>query len=172
MFPFPIAKAGRSPAGGLGAAAFALLLSGPLAPAAAQPPSRQPVPALSFRYAETTGDSSRPALQVRVEIAPGWHINSDAPLDEFLVPTAVQAEAEGVEFGPPRFPPPERVHSAAAGGDMLLLSGAFDVALPVLKRPAPGKKREAAWPRTKVTLRYQACDHATCFPPKEVSVER
>jgi hypothetical protein len=108
-----------------------------------------------------------------VEIAPGWHINSDAPLDEFLVPTRVDAKGEGREFGKPRYPRPERVHSEAMGGDMLLFSGAFDVDVPVVRRIAPrnpGVARDST--RTRVTLRYQACDQATCFPPKEVSVER
>jgi hypothetical protein len=109
---------------------------------------------------------------VHVEIAPGWHINSDAPLDEFLVPAKVEAKAEGWEFDKPRFPKPERVHSDAMGGDMLLFSGAFDVEVPA--HPAAQRNRAGAQdpPRTRVTLRYQACDHATCFPPREVSVER
>jgi hypothetical protein len=106
-----------------------------------------------------------------VEIAPGWHINSDAPLDEFLVPTQVEAKAEGWEPAKPRFPKPERVRSQAMGGDMLLFSGAFDVQVPMLRKTtAPAGAQDP--PRTRVTLRYQACDHATCFPPKEVSVER
>jgi hypothetical protein len=141
----------------------------------AQGPSRQPIPDLSFRYAKPardTGTSSR-ALIVHVEVAPGWHINSDAPLDEFLVPTKVEAKAVGWEFGRPRYPKPERTHSDAMGGDMLLFSGAFDVE--VSGRPASAARNPAAAqdpPRTRVTLRYQACDHATCYPPKEVTVER
>jgi len=113
------------------------------------------------------------ALVVHVEIAPGWHINSNAPLDEFLVPTTIAAGAEGVEFGKPKFPPPEKAHSDAMGGDMLLYSGTFEAEVPVLRKTAPKPGAGAqAWPRTRVTLKYQACDHATCYAPKEVSVER
>ncbi len=145
-----------------------------LAPLGAQAQTRQPLPVVSFRYEKPARDSSQHALTliVHVEIAPGWHINSDAPLDDFLVPTQVEAKAEGVAFGKPAYPQPERVHSEAMGGDMLLYSGAFDVAVPALRKTAPSKPDGAQDPpRTRVTLKYQACDHATCFPPKEVSVE-
>jgi len=108
---------------------------------------------------------------VHVEIAPGWHINSDAPLDEFLVPTSVEAKAEGCEFGKPGYPRPERVHSDAMGGDVLLFSGAFDVVLPFLKKPSSRNADGPGGPRTIVTLKYQACDQATCYPPKEISSE-
>lgn len=140
----------------------------------AQVPSRQPAPDISIRYEKPSDSaSSVGALIIHVEIASGWHINSNAPLDEFLVPTTVAARAEGVDFGTPKFPPPERVHSDAMGGDMLLFSGAFDVDVPVLRKTAPKHASGAqAWPRTRVTLKYQACDHATCYAPKEVSVER
>jgi hypothetical protein len=170
------------------ASLFAPLLSGALllgplcVPAPAQTRSSQPVPAVTFRYVAVPRDSGPAAriLRVHVEIAPGWHINSDAPLDELLVPTTLEAKADGAEFGKPRFPPPERVHSDVMGGDMLLLSGAFEVDLPVLRKagasgkpPAPAAQSGAQDPpRTRVTLRYQSCDHATCYPPKEVVVER
>lgn len=157
----------------LGAAVTSLLCV--LAPGRAQTPSRQPIPTVSFRYGKPSADSGARArtLIVHVEIAPGWHINSDAPLDEFLVPTKVEAKAEGWEPGKPRFPKPERVHSDAMGGDMLLFSGAFDVDVPMLRRTTPPSAAGPEEPpHTRVTLRYQACDHATCFPPKEVSVER
>jgi DsbC/DsbD-like thiol-disulfide interchange protein len=156
----------------LGVAATSLM--GSFVPVRAQLQSHQPIPTVSFRYEIPSRDSGAPALMliVHVEIAPGWHINSDAPLDEFLVPTRVDAKEEGREFGTPRYPRPERVHSAAMGGDMLLFSGAFDVNLPVLLKTASGKAGDSQnLPRTRVTLKYQACDQATCFPPKEVSVE-
>ena len=170
----------RRPAGGgwFPALILLILLSGLGTRSGAQPPSRQPVPGLSFRYAETPRDSGRQSLIVRVEIAPGWHINSDAPLDEFLVPTRVEIEAEGAEWGRPRFPPPERVHSDAAGGDMLLFSGTFEIEVPARRKPAKAAPKEVPKAkggpeaRTKVTLHYQACDHATCYPPKAVTVER
>jgi hypothetical protein len=150
------------------------MLGGLAAPASAQTSSPQPAPAVTFRYLDAPGDSGKPnrVLRVRVEIAPGWHINSNAPLDEFLVPTTVKAQAEGMGFGMPRFPAPERVRSEAMGGDMLLFSGAFDIVIPAVGGPGGFPKPAQPPPRTRVTLRYQACDHSTCYPPKETTVER
>ena len=156
----------------LGAAATSLLFI--FVPIRAQAPSHQPIPTVTFRYEKPAHDSGSAdwALVVHVEIAPGWHINSDAPLDEFLVPTRVEAKADGWEIGKPRYPHSERVHSDALGGDMLLFSGAFDVELRVHRKTVPRSAGGAQdLPRTRVTLKYQACDQATCFPPKEVSVE-
>jgi hypothetical protein len=140
---------------------------------AAQTSPAQPAPEVTFRYAGASRDSgAAQVLRVHVEIAPGWHINSDAPLDEFLVPTTVEARAEGLKFGKPRFPVAERVHSEAFGGDVLLFSGAIEIEIPASGMPAAALKTAPAPPRTRVTLRYQACDHATCYPPKETTVER
>lgn len=152
---------------------IALTLGALWMPYAVPASSSQPAPAVTFRYAEAARDSGAAAhvLRVHVEIAPGWHINSDAPLDEFLVPTTVEAKAEGIVFGKPRFPRPERVHSEAFGSEVLLLSGAFDIEIPAGGMPAAAGKGSVKVPRTSVTLRYQACDHATCYAPKETTVE-
>jgi hypothetical protein len=163
------------------------LLGGLAAPAPAQTGSSpmrssQPAPAVTFRYLDVRGDSGTHSrsLRVHIEIAPGWHINSDSPLDEFLVPTTVEARADGLRFGKPRFPAPERVHNEALGGEMLLFSGSFEIEIPVDPAPAsasktvprPAPKAAASPSRTRVTLRYQSCDHATCYPPGETTVER
>lgn len=144
--------------------------------ARAQAPKTLPPPELSFRYEQVlpaTAFAPR-GLVVHVAVPAGWHINADTTLDEFLVPTRLEIASEGpVEFGKPKFPAPERVHSDAAGGDMLLLSGAFDIEVPVRRKPSKGPvAKDSPKPPTKVTLHYQACDHATCFPPKAVTVER
>ncbi len=153
--------------------AIAFTLGALWMPHPARASSSQPAPAVTFRYAEAARDSGDEGhvLRVHVEIAPGWHINSDAPLDEFLVPTTVEAKAEGTVFGKPRFPRPERVRSEAFGSEVLLFSGAFDVEIPVVARAASAPKRTFTPPRTRVALRYQACDHATCYAPKEIAVE-
>lgn len=143
----------------VGLAAFLLICPGH----AQAPASRQPVPRLSFAYAKEGG---KDFLAVEVELAPGWHINSTKPLDEFLVPTSLQAEAAGFELGEQHWPKADSVHSPAAGGYMSLYSGKFKVRV-----DAKRGKEKAAPGKTKVTLHYQSCDNATCFPPKSVTVE-
>jgi hypothetical protein len=157
------------------AALAALAFFAPLA-ANAQAGSAHTPPKLSFAYlapaahpgqpkSKASGDSL--TLNVRIEIAEGWHINSDAPLDEFLVPTRLEIKSEGAEFGKPRYPRPEILHNPVMG-DLSLFSGAFDVKVPAQR---VGKPSGGA-PRTSVTLHYQSCNNSMCLPPKSVTVEQ
>jgi hypothetical protein len=149
-----------------------------LAPArgGAQTPSAQPVPKLSFAYlappAHPAQSKSKAApdsltLDIHVELADGWHINSEAPLDSFLVPTSLEIHSDGIEFGKPRYPQPMIQHNAVMG-DLSLFTGAFDVQVPGRRV----KQAAAATGRTKVTLHYQSCNNTMCLPPKSITVEQ
>ncbi|HKP94845.1 MAG TPA: protein-disulfide reductase DsbD domain-containing protein [Fibrobacteria bacterium] len=148
--------------------------------AQAQTPSKQPVPKVSFQYLDAppqAGSGKTPAassqLVVHVELQEGWHINSEAPLDSFLVPTTLDIKAEGLAFGKPVYPKPVLQHSDVMGGDLSLYTGAFDVRVPCAPGdPARKPPAGAARPRTRVTLNYQACNNNMCLPPKSVTVEQ
>ena len=149
--------------------------------AGAQTPSKAPAPKVSFRYLDQAPGAAGKTdaalkLIVHVELAEGWHINSQAPLDSFLVPTTVAAEAEGWEFGKPDYPKPLLQHSEVMGGDLSLFTGAFDVVLSCKPEPAakaaPKTKTGAAPARTRVTLNYQSCNNNMCLPPKSITVEQ
>ena len=141
----------------------------------AQSPSKAPVPKVSFRYQDSTGKAAGTTplkLIVHVEVAEGWHINSQAPLDSFLVPTTVSAEAQGWEFGKPEYPKADLQHSEVMGGDLSLFTGAFDIPF-ACKPMGKGKPKPGTLPaRTKVTLNYQSCNNNMCLPPKSVTVEQ
>jgi hypothetical protein len=156
------------------AALAALALLAPLV-AHAQAAPGHPAPRLSFVYLAPPAHAGQPkskasgdslTLNVRIEVAEGWHINSDAPLDEFLVPTRLEIKSEGAEFGKPRYPRPEIQHNAVMG-DLSLFSGAFDVQVPAKRMGKPS----ADAPRTSVTLHYQSCNNSMCLPPKSITVE-
>lgn len=134
--------------------------------------SRQPIPKVTVGLFKANGqdkatlDGRTGILRVEIELAPGWHINSIKPLDDFLVPTSLAAESGSYQFGPQRWPRPDSVLSQAMSGYMSLYSGKFVVDMDI----APRKPQVASGP-TRVTLHYQACDNSTCYPPKSVSVE-
>ena len=47
-------------------------------------------------------------ILIQLEIANGWHINSNQPLEDFLIPTEITFdEYEGVAFGKVRYEEPE-----------------------------------------------------------------
>jgi len=166
-------------------ARFSLIAIGALAlfPARpyAQTASVLAVPKLSFSYlappahpaqARAKAGQDSLTLNVHVELAEGWHINSEAPLDSFLVPTTLDLKAEGLEFGKPRYPQPMIQHNSVMG-DLSLFTGAFDVQVPAKRTRKPVPAAAAAAPiRTRVTLNYQSCNNSMCLPPKSITVEQ
>ncbi|MDB5048002.1 MAG: putative rane protein [Fibrobacteres bacterium] len=142
-----------------------------------QAPSKAPIPKLSFHYQDKpaanpakAADAGLPKLVVHVELQEGWHINSQAPLDSFLVPTTLDVTADGLEFGKPEYPKPVLQHSEVMGGDLSLFTGAFDVQVPFTAKAAASKA--APRPRTRVTLNYQSCNNNMCLPPKSITLEQ
>jgi thiol:disulfide interchange protein DsbD len=107
-------------------------------------------------------------LAVVVDIAPGWHINSHNPLDEFLVPSEVVFdEKEGITFGEVIYPEPILQKLAFSENDLSVYEGrivfgmraALDSGFPLGAAILSGR------------LLYQACSDQSCLPPAEVSFE-
>lgn len=132
------------------------------------------VPTVTWRVdpKEIKGDSA--VVRVRAVIPRGWHIQSNAPLDEFLIPTELKASGEGVRFGKAVFPRPLLKDFPALGGKVALFEDTVDIA--VTARGAKGKPDAkaltAALENSKIGLRYQACNDSQCLPPKEVAAKR
>ena len=144
--------------------------------------STAPVPALSLSWAPPAGSGDTLVLTARVLLPKGWYINSNTPLDSFLVATRAEASAPGLKFGPPRYPAPVVEYSQAMAGNMSLFKGDFVVGFPAFKAEAKaqaargsaaGKQEKQPISRVpfpaKVVLHYQSCDGTTCWPPKSVT---
>jgi hypothetical protein len=108
------------------------------------------------------GKSTVVALHFRV--APGLHINSHNPKDEFLVPTTFSIpDGAGVKLDGAAYP---------AGAEMTLpldpqtklsvYTGDFTLQARITA--APGDHLVEA------KLRFQACDNRACMPPKTIPV--
>ena len=110
------------------------------------------------------GDTTK--LIVHVSLPDGWHIQSNAPLDSFLIPTTVHATGQGLVFGTAVFPKPILKDYPALGGKVALFEGEFDITVPIKRSNA--KIKSAALKSVKVKLGYQACNDTQCLPPKEV----
>lgn len=150
------------PARRVAAALVLLLLALPAAAQLGAPPE-----VLSLRLAAdaekiVAGGSFRVA--VVATIAPGWHVNSNAPLEDYLIPTeAAIGPVEGLTFGPPSYPAhreaklpfSDKPLALYDGQTVIVFEGKADAAL------APG-------PRTlRATLDYQPCNDAQCLAPNQ-----
>jgi hypothetical protein len=108
------------------------------------------------------GKSTKVALHFRV--APGLHINSHNPKDEFLIPTTFSIpDGTEVKLDGASYP---------AGAEMTLpldpntklsvYTGDFTLQVRVTATPGDHL--------VEAKLRYQACDNHACMPPKTIAV--
>ena len=112
------------------------------------------------------GAQTKVTLNFRV--ASGFHINSNAPKDEFLIPTALKMDLPtDIVLGKIEYPAGQDVRFPFSPESKLnVYSGDFTINLMVhpLTSVVPGKYAMHGM------LRYQACDNAQCFPPKTLPV--
>ena len=127
-----------------------------------QPPKSAPDPAELLTVVPTLavrapGEGS---LELRVTLAPGWHVNSHEPSEDYLIATEARLDAVGgVRFGEPTYPPGKMMKFAFSESLLSVYEGTFSIAVPV--------KWEAAGPEPALsgTLEYQACDDTRCLAP-------
>ncbi|MCU1283770.1 MAG: hypothetical protein JWO13_120 [Acidobacteriales bacterium] len=108
-------------------------------------------------------------LEIRFRVNPGYHINSNKPKSELLIPTTIQfAPEEKITVGKVSYPAGEEFALAFDPKEKLdVYTG--DV---LLSAPITAVKGATAGDYTlKAELRYQACNDNSCFPPKTVPVE-
>jgi DsbC/DsbD-like thiol-disulfide interchange protein len=103
-------------------------------------------------------------LELRFRVNEGFHVNSHTPKSELLIPTKLTFEpAAGVKAGEVEYPAGSEYSFASSPGEKLdVYTGTFSLKLPV--QAAAGEHTVAG------VLRYQACDHAACYPPKSLPV--
>jgi thiol:disulfide interchange protein DsbD len=107
--------------------------------------------------------TSAPAT-FKVAILPGYHVNSDKPKDDFLIPLQLTWTAGPVKTGAVVYPPREEVQ---VGPDKLsVFTGSFD-----LKTDFSAPRDAAAGTFTMTgKLHYQACNDRMCFRPMTVDI--
>ncbi len=97
-------------------------------------------------------------LKVSLNIAPGWHVNSNQPNQEYLIPTRLHnANAEelpGVSY-------PEAINQSLSfeKTELSLFEGELTITAP--------------WPKSAAAdfqLQLQACDDKRCLPPETLSL--
>jgi thiol:disulfide interchange protein DsbD len=122
--------------------------------------------ALISRDAVRPGETFKAAIILKVQS--GYHINDNAPLDEFMIPTAlVMAEDPDFEVLEISYPKGRRARFAYSEAELVVYEG--EVVLGALLKAKDGL---AAGPRTlKGALSYQACNNESCLPPKEITFE-
>ncbi|MGA9979478.1 MAG: protein-disulfide reductase DsbD domain-containing protein [Candidatus Sulfotelmatobacter sp.] len=137
--------------------------------ASAQTASKVPAVVMAPVPLVTAPRAARTMVNLDFRVPRGYHINSNTPKSEFLIPTALKMDLptdiilgkieypDGVDLAFP-FSPDEKLNVYT--GDFRIV-----VAVHPLLSVTPGKYIMHG------VLRYQACDNSACYPPKTVRVE-
>jgi hypothetical protein len=134
----------------------------------AQTPGKAPTLAMAAVPLTTTPRAQPTMVDLNFRVPPGYHINSNTPKSEFLIPTALKMDLPtDIILGKIEYPVGEDASFPFSPDEKLsVYSGDFTIAVAVhpLKSVVPGKYVMHG------VLRYQACDNAACYPPKNLPV--
>jgi Disulphide bond corrector protein DsbC len=149
--------------------AVACLLSVSLLSAAAiAQGSKAPSVSLAPVPPVTAPRTAQTRVHLNFRVASGFHINSNLPKSEFLIPTALKMSLPtDIVLGKIEYPAGEDLSFPFSPDEKLnVYTGDFTIALAVhpLSSVVPGKYV------MRGVLRYQACDNAACYPPKTLPV--
>lgn len=107
-------------------------------------------------------------VELNFRVGTGFHINSNTPKSEFLIPTSLKMDVPtDIALGKIEYPAGQDVSFPFSPDESLnVYTGDFAVTVIVhpLRSVVPGKYVMHG------VLRYQACDNAQCFPPKTLPV--
>lgn len=142
-----------------------------LAPLMAQDPLARKLPSVTLIPSAATNISRGKANTVKLEfqVGVGFHINSNTPSAEYLIPTVLKLDAPtDIAVGKITYPAGQELSFAFAPNEKLsVYSGKFTLAVVVrpLASVLPGRYEFHG------QMRYQACDNAACYPPKQLPVQ-
>ncbi|HTR27382.1 MAG TPA: hypothetical protein VMI10_25655 [Terriglobales bacterium] len=127
-----------------------------------------PVVTLASTPVVTATQGGAATVPITFNVAGGYHINSNHPKSDYLIPTALKMEATtDIVIGKTTYPDGQDMSFAFAPDEKLnVYTGAFkiDILVRPLHSVQPGKYI------VRGSLRYQACDNKACYPPKNLPV--
>lgn len=103
-----------------------------------------------------------------MDIPSGYHVNSNRPLEKFLIATQLQIEApKGISVGPIVYPRPLLRSLKFSKSKVSVFEGRTTIRLSVnVPRSFTGNSAEL-----KARLRFQSCNDDACFPPQTREVK-
>jgi len=137
----------------------------------AQESFTQKVPSVRMTPAEMTTiqRGKTGTVDLQFHISSGFHINSNHPSAEYLIPTALKLDPPtDIAVGRITYPGGKEMSFDFAPNEKLsVYTGDFTVSVSVhpLSTVLPSRYEFHG------NLRYQACDNAACYPPKNVPVQ-
>jgi DsbC/DsbD-like thiol-disulfide interchange protein len=127
-----------------------------------------PVLAEALAGVTATAPGSRFPADVRLKIAPGWHVNSHAPRQSYLIPTSVELAPEpGFTLADVRYPEGRTARFGFSEEELSVYDGEtrIDLEIAVTEGVMHGDHQ------LHLHLRYQPCSDRECLAPVEKRLE-
>jgi hypothetical protein len=107
-------------------------------------------------------------LTVDLQLKPGWHVNAERPLQDYLVPTSVRLAAgeRGWRIDRTIFPAPHTVRLGFQPESLALYEGTVRIAADLQQTDGQG----SALPWLPIEVRLQACSDAICLAPETLTL--
>ncbi|MEA2163789.1 MAG: thioredoxin:protein disulfide reductase [Thermoanaerobaculia bacterium] len=108
-----------------------------------------------------TGDDVRGVVTATIES--GWHINSNKPLDDFVIPSALQLDETTAHLVSADYPAHTvRAFTFSGGQKLAVYEGTISIPFAATLK--------AGVTSIKGKLHYQACNDNVCLPPRDAEV--
>jgi thiol:disulfide interchange protein DsbD len=123
--------------------------------------SLRPVESFLVKRGETA------PLKLQAELRPGFHVNSNQPADDYLIPLKLTWNPGPLQVEQIVYPQPQSANLAFSTKPVLIFSGRFEI---VTRFKTPAGAAAGPVPLTG-KLRYQACNEKECLPPKTLDIK-
>jgi hypothetical protein len=105
--------------------------------------------------------------RLKVQLAKGFHVNSNTPSEAYLIPLRLTWEGKALEVVRVGFPKPVHEKYDFADKPLSVFTGDFEITT----RFRTAAQAQPGMAIMSGKLRYQACTETTCYPPKTVPVK-
>ncbi len=105
-------------------------------------------------------------VTVKASLPPGYHANTNKPTESYLIPLTIKWNAGPLKEESVVYPKGSLEKYSFSEKPLSVVTGEFSIATK-FKVPADAASGPAA---QTGTVRYQACDNKSCYPPKNVPV--
>ena len=108
--------------------------------------------------------NSEVKVAVKLNIDEGWHINSNTPNEDYLIPTEVIIDSSKIEVMSIQYPEAKNIEFSFSDVPVSVYDSEVFVGV-ILKVPATAKLGTLEVP---IRVTYQACNNATCMAPNDI----
>jgi thioredoxin:protein disulfide reductase len=106
-------------------------------------------------------------IDLNIVIKSGWHVNSNKPNDDFLIPSEISIKGNGVSLTKINYPKAHELNLSFSEVPVSVYEGSTSAKLTLsAKADAIVGKQTIS-----ITLDYQACNDMSCMPPNTASTQ-